>query len=108
VNLNGVLTFNEPFLEVNPEPFPLTSRTMISPYWEHHSTTRFGDVYYRNTTDLTLLRRAQYLLQDVFPSARNFFPSYLFIASWDRVPQLGTEGGNPNLVISRNGSMYTV
>ena len=100
VNTNGALSFNRPFTEPEPESFPLDSHTLISPYWEHHSTSRFGRVYYRNTTDIALLRRAQYRLQDIFPSARNFFPSYLFIATWDGVPELGTLPGDPNLVSS--------
>ena len=97
VNTNGVLTFDQPFLVPLPRPFPYNSLRKISPFWENFDTSRNGRIYYRNTTDITLLRRAQYHLQDIFPSARGFFPSYLFIATWDRAPELGLTG-NPSLV----------
>ena len=36
-----------------------------------------------------LLRRTQLYLRDIFPSARDFSPSYLVIATWDNVPTTG-------------------
>ena len=92
VNTNGVLTFDQPFHETMPRPFPDNSLQKISPYWENFDTSRSGRIYYRNTTDITLLRRAQFSLRDIFPSARDFFPSYLFIATWDDAQELGLTG----------------
>ena len=93
VNTNGVLSFNERFRQPFPMQFPSpNSITKISPYWENFDTSRSGRIYYRNTTDITLLRRAQFSLRDIFPSARDFFPSYLFIATWDDAQELGLTG----------------
>ena len=92
VNTNGVLTFDERFRVTMPRPFPDNSLQKISPYWENFDTSRSGRIYYRNTTDVTLLRRAQFSLRDIFPSARDFFPSYLFIATWDEAQELGLTG----------------
>ena len=92
MNTNGVLSFNQPFQERFPAEFPYNSLAKISPYWEDFDTSRSGRIYYRNTTDITLLRRAQFSLRDIFPSARDFFPSYLFIATWDRTQELGLTG----------------
>ena len=97
VNTNGVLTFDQPFQVPNPQPFPYMSLRKISPFWENFDTSRNGRIYYRNTTDITLIRRAQYHLQDIFPSARGFLPSYLFIVTWDGAPELGLVG-DPSLV----------
>ena len=97
VNLNGVLSFKEKFNIPHPQPFPYKSLAMISPYWANFDTSRNGDVYYRTTKDSTLLKRAQYHLQSIFTSARDFSPSYLVIVTWDRVPELGL-AGNPKLV----------
>ena len=47
--------------------------------------TRFGNIYYRQTSNATLLRRARDQLQELFPSSGNFTPTTLFIATWDRV-----------------------
>ena len=100
VNTNGVLSFNQPFQVRNPQIFPFGSLALISPYWEDFETSRFGAVYYRNTTNPTLLRRAQYFLQDIFPSARNFFPSNLFLATWDNVPERGIVSGGQSTPVS--------
>ena len=97
VNLNGVLSFKEKFNIPHPQPFPYKSLAMISPYWGNYDTSRNGDVYYRTTKDSTLLKRAQYHLQSIFTSARDFSPSYLVIVTWDRVSELGL-AGNPRLV----------
>ena len=97
VNTNGVLTFDQPFHVPNPQPFPYMSLRKISPFWENIDTSRNGRIYYRNTTDVTLLRRARFRLQDIFPSAGGFSPRYLFIATWDGVSELGL-AGDPSLV----------
>ena len=100
VNTNGVLSFNRSFNVPMPQPFPfMPSLRLISPYWEDFETQRTGRVYYRETADPALLKRAQYHLQDIFPSSRNFFPTYLFIATWNDIPQFGING-DPNVVSS--------
>ena len=98
VNLNSALSFRQQFNERVPRPFPLTNHKLISAYWEVFDTARLGTVYYRNTTDPTLLRRAQLFLRDIFPSARDFSPSYLVIATWDNVPRTGATVVDPNEV----------
>ena len=97
VNTNGVLSFDQPFQVPIPQPFPFNSIKKISPFWANIDTSRNGRIYYRNTTDVTLLRRAQFRLQDIFPSAGGFSPRYLFIATWDGVSELGL-AGDPSLV----------
>ena len=97
MNTNGVLSFNQLFRDPNPQPFPFNSIEKIAPFWANVDTSRNGRIYYRNTTDITLLRRAQFRLQDIFPSAGSFSPSYLFIATWNGVSELGL-AGDPSLV----------
>ena len=95
--MNGVLSFKEKFNEPHPKPFPYKSLALISPYWGNYDTSRNGDIYYRSTKDSTLLKKAQYHLQSILTSARDFSPSYLVIVTWDKVPELGL-AGNPKLV----------
>jgi len=52
---------------------------------------RFGSIFYRQTSNATLLQRARDQLQELFPSSGNFTPTTLFIATWDRVAQFGRE-----------------
>ena len=94
VNTNGVLSFKQPFLEATPKPFPNSSIPLIALYWENSETTARGLIHYRNTTNPTLLRRTQSQLQDVFPSARSFLPSYVFVVTWDNLQRLAIAGSN--------------
>ena len=99
VNLNGVLSFNQACNVITPQPFPYKGYAMISLFWENFETARFGHVYYRTTTDSLLLTRTQRYVEDTFPSIGGFNPSYLLIATWDRVPQNTVySGGHTDLV----------
>ena len=69
--------------------FPLSVLTLIAPFWDHVDIRRFGDIFYRETSNVTLLQRAHDQLQELFPFTGNFTPTTLFIATWDRVAQFG-------------------
>ena len=58
---------------------------MLVPYWADADTRPAGGgtVYYRETTNSTLLDRASMEIQNAFTS--NFYPTHLFIATWDAV-----------------------
>ena len=93
VNTNGVISFRLPFLEYMPERFPLKEyfspifTPLIAPFWDDVDIRRFGTIFYRQTSNVTLLQRARHQLQELFPSSGNFTPTTLFIATWDRVAQ---------------------
>ena len=61
----------------------------IAPFMDNVDIGRFGRVFYRQTTNATLLQRACDQLQELFPSSGNFTPTTLFIATWDRVAEYG-------------------
>ena len=69
--------------------FPSTGLPLIAPFWIDIDITRFGNIYYRITSNATLLQRAHDLLQELFPFSGNFTPITLFIATWDRVAEYG-------------------
>ena len=48
---------------------------------------RIEKVFYRETSNITLLQRARDQLQELFPSSGNFTPTTLFIVTWDKVAQ---------------------
>ena len=92
MNTNGVLSFQGPFTEFSPLPFPLTSTiangALIAPYWDDVDITRFGDIFYRLTTDSTLLQRVRDQIEVAnFGSVASFSPTLLFIATWDSVAE---------------------
>lgn len=89
VNTNGVLSFRSPFTQFSPQRFPLCCTPLIAPFWDDVNIRRFGNIFYRQTTNATLLQRARNRLQESFPSTGNFTPTFLFIATWDRVAEFG-------------------
>jgi len=64
-------------------PTRLGHDTIIAPFWADVDTTGTGTVYYRETSDPSLLSRAANEIQGTV--ATSFTPSYLFIATWDAV-----------------------
>ena len=89
VNTNGILSFQSQYLQYFPQMFPSTGLPLIALFWDDVDITRFGNIFYRQTNNTTLLQRARNQLQELFPSSGNFTPTTLFIATWDRVAQFG-------------------
>ena len=89
VNNNGVLSFDAPVMAYTPEPLPISgSRVLLSPYWADVDTRpdNGGAVFYRSSTDPTLLNNARDQIRAAFPvEFSTFTPTYLFIATWDHV-----------------------
>ena len=87
VNHNGILSFRLPFIESVPRSFPFLGPPLIAPFWDDVNIGRFGNIFFRMTSNVTLLQRARNQLQELFLSSGNFTPTMLFIATWDRVAQ---------------------
>ena len=58
---------------------------IIAPYWADVDTRGTGNIYYRNTTDRSLLARATSEIRAAFPTSRNVDIKNLLIATWDGV-----------------------
>ena len=87
-----------------PTPFPLESnRRLISPYWTDIDTSNGGDIWYRESTNSTLLQRVSQEIRGVFPEQYKFHPSWLFIATWDNVAFFGADAiGKTKVKDNRN------
>ncbi|CAC5408987.1 Sushi, nidogen and EGF-like domain-containing protein 1,Alpha-tectorin [Mytilus coruscus] len=73
-----------------PSPFPLASkRRLIAPYWADIDTGNGGIVWYRETTNLTMLKKASDEIQANFAEHYNFHAAWMFIATWDNVAFFG-------------------
>ena len=86
VNNNGIISFESPFSQFNPSRFPRsTTEALIAPFWADADTrpVERGTVFYRETTNPTLLQRALREIQDGL--SVSFSPSHLFIATWDSI-----------------------
>ena len=83
VNTNGDISFDGPLSTFTPQSFPLKGFPLIAPYWADVDTRGTGSVYYRETTDANLLRRAR---DDILRAFSIWFePTFLFVATWDSV-----------------------
>ena len=75
-----------PISQFTPQSFPLgDGRMIIAPYWADVDTTGTGVVWYRETTEASLLTQARNEIQRSFINQRFFEPTILFIATWDHV-----------------------
>ncbi len=83
VNNNGDISFAGPVTSFTPSSFPLDGFSLIAPYWGDVDTRGTGTVYYRETTNSDILRRARDDIGRAF--SIRFVPTFAFIATWDRV-----------------------
>eukprot|EP00105_Crassostrea_gigas_P046261 XP_019930409.1 PREDICTED: protein mesh [Crassostrea gigas] len=105
VNTNGVISFLRPVGTYTPNPFPIANDArMIAPFWADIDTTRGGTVWYRETTNDTMLDRATDEVRAYFPDFFRFRASWVFIATWDRVAFFGCSGGG----CSKNNTFQAV
>uniref|UniRef100_A0A8C1Y1K2 Si:dkey-32n7.7 n=1 Tax=Cyprinus carpio TaxID=7962 RepID=A0A8C1Y1K2_CYPCA len=89
VNNNGDLTFDKPLFWWYPYYFPAySSIDIIAPLWTDIYNYEKGTISYRQVTDARLLNRASREIKKYFPNL-NFSASWVFIATWDKVPYFG-------------------
>ena len=88
VNSNGILSISEPFTDPNSIPFPLsTGDILIAPFWDNIDVTQGGQILYRLTDDVAIRNTVGAMVNDGLGD--DFFPSSVFIATWDRVAESG-------------------
>ena len=76
--------------QYTPDPFPLgDDRRLVAPFWADVDTTNGGQVFYRETTDSQLLKRATNDVTATFVNHRKFKATWLFVATWYEVAFFG-------------------
>ena len=58
---------------------------VIAPYWADVDTRGTGQIFYRQSTDPSLLARASNEIEAAYPLSQNATITHLFIATWDAV-----------------------
>jgi len=58
---------------------------LVAPFWADVDITGTGDIYYRQTTDRSLLARATREIRAAFPEYHHNDITNLFIATWHSV-----------------------
>ncbi len=86
VNNNGYLTFDEPLSQLTSSYLQSKlNRDFIAPLWTDMDSTVSGTISYRQVASGRLLLAASNNINQYFPNL-NFTASWLFIATWDKVP----------------------
>ena len=87
VNNNGIITSDKAYTRYTPDHFAIIAEkvSMIAPFWADIETSRLGTVFFRTTTNSTLLARADEHVHNKSDSYRNFKTKELVIITWDRV-----------------------
>ncbi|XP_052468083.1 sushi, nidogen and EGF-like domain-containing protein 1 [Carassius gibelio] len=86
VNNNGDLTFDGPLSQPKPSNLQRQlDREIIAPLWTDMDNTVSGTISYRQVTSGRFLLAASNNINQYFPNL-NFTASWLFIATWDKVP----------------------
>ena len=83
-----MISFTAAVPTFTPEPFPLAGRFMITPFWADIDTRGTGEVYFKETTDDTLLILANNVIQRATHEVAGiprFRPRWLLTATWYRV-----------------------
>ena len=76
--------------QYTPASFPLgDSRRLVAPFWADVDTRNGGQVFYRETTDSQLLKRATNDVTATFVDHRKFKATWLFVATWYEVAFYG-------------------
>ena len=83
---NGVVSFNTNFSAYTPRSLPLNGTDkIIAPYWADVDIRGNGIIYYRQTTDPSLLTRATSEIRAAFSLSQNFMAKHLLIVTWNAV-----------------------
>ena len=72
---------------------------MIAPYWADVDTSKYGEIFYRQSTNSTLLARASREIQAVLSLTRSIEIKNLLIATWDAVSYYGSSRFNVKVIV---------
>jgi len=86
VHDNGIISLDRSFVTSHTVSLPLPENDkVIAPFWANIDIRNIGNVYYRETTDPSLLSRATSEIRATFPKSKNVTITSLFIVTWDSV-----------------------
>lgn len=86
VNNNGDVTFRAPLTQYTSQPFPINgSHKIIAPFWTDIDTTKGGQLWYRSTTQNSVLQQGTSKIRSLFPNILNFVASWMMVVTWENV-----------------------
>ena len=78
------MSYNEAIVYYTFYPFPLIY-PIIAPYWADVDTRGTGSVYYRETSNASIISTVASHVSNAFPSQSPFYATSVVITTWDSV-----------------------
>ena len=101
VSTNGVLSFRNSFTNFLSRPFPRSTNVLIAPFWDDSDVQNGGQVLFRLSDNETLLNQVGTTINDALDDDL-FYPAFLFIATWNRIPEFNRDPSIVNFIASSN------
>ena len=96
MNTNGLLSFGRRFTSFSSGGSnfsSVSSPPIIAPFWDDININNGGRIYYRQDFNSSVADQVQQEIHTQFPDVEFFYPSLVFVATWDRVAAFGSSFG---------------
>eukprot|EP00079_Xenopus_tropicalis_P037273 XP_017951044.1 PREDICTED: mucin-5AC-like isoform X17 [Xenopus tropicalis] len=111
VSNNGLLSFNASIGTYVPSNVTSSlGNPFLAPFWADVYNINQGDIYYRESTNTTLLSQATTDIRRYFPN-KNFSAKWVFVATWNNVSYYGStsnKGDTFQAVLTTDGNLTFV
>ncbi|XP_026013617.1 sushi, nidogen and EGF-like domain-containing protein 1 isoform X2 [Astatotilapia calliptera] len=96
VNNNGLVSFLREVSQFTPVAFPIAGdRRVVAPFWADVDNRRAGTVFYRESQDPVILRKASGDVRTYFSEFPNFNATWVHISTWHQVTFFGGNSQTP-------------
>ncbi|XP_056270868.1 sushi, nidogen and EGF-like domain-containing protein 1 isoform X4 [Pseudoliparis swirei] len=96
VNNNGLVSFLREVSQFTPVAFPIAGdRRVVAPFWADVDNRRAGRVFYRESKEPSILRRASGDVKMYFSEFPNFNATWALISTWHQVTFFGGNSLTP-------------
>ncbi|XP_060723740.1 sushi, nidogen and EGF-like domain-containing protein 1 isoform X1 [Tachysurus vachellii] len=90
VNNNGLVSFLREVSQFTPVAFPIAGdRRVVAPFWADVDNRQAGIVFYRESKDPAILKRATEDIHYYFPEFPTFTATWVLVATWHNVTFFG-------------------
>ncbi|XP_056132458.1 LOW QUALITY PROTEIN: sushi, nidogen and EGF-like domain-containing protein 1 [Lampris incognitus] len=96
VNNNGLVSFLREVSQFTPVAFPIAGdRRVVAPFWADVDNRRAGQVFYRESMNPFILKRATDDVRTYFSEFPNFNATWILISTWHQVTFYGGNSLTP-------------
>uniref|UniRef100_A0A3P9PLS5 Sushi, nidogen and EGF like domains 1 n=1 Tax=Poecilia reticulata TaxID=8081 RepID=A0A3P9PLS5_POERE len=96
VNNNGLVSFLREVSQFTPVAFPIAGdRRVVAPFWADVDNRLAGSVFYRQSQDASVLRRASGDVRTYFAEFPDFNATWVLISTWHQVTFFGGNSQTP-------------